>query len=64
MPNVLSPKDLDSRPDNMDETVLSSDHCLILVTLGPIRKLMIDSYNLIDVHGSRSYHCIMHQRCK
>ena len=22
--NVLSPRDLDSRPDNMDETVLSS----------------------------------------
>ena len=24
MPNVLSPRDLVSRPDNMDETVLSS----------------------------------------
>ena len=24
MPNVLSPRELDSRPDNMDETVLSS----------------------------------------
>ena len=24
MPNVLSPRDLSSRPDNMDETVLSS----------------------------------------
>ena len=22
MPNVLSPRDLDSRPDNIDETVL------------------------------------------
>ena len=25
-PNVLSPRDLVSRPDNMDETVLSSSH--------------------------------------
>ena len=25
MPNVLSPRDLVSRPDNMDETVLSSE---------------------------------------
>ena len=24
MPNVLSPRELDARPDNMDETVLSS----------------------------------------
>ena len=24
MPNVLSPRELDSRPDNMDETLLSS----------------------------------------
>ena len=26
MPNVLSPRDLVSRPDNMDETVLSSSY--------------------------------------
>ena len=26
VPNVLSPKDLVSRPDNMDETVQSSSH--------------------------------------
>ena len=30
VPNVLSPKDLVSRPDNMDETVLSSIACLKL----------------------------------
>ena len=29
VPNVLSPRDLDSRPDNMDKTVLSSLHVLI-----------------------------------
>ena len=23
MPNVLSPRDIDSRPDNMDETIIS-----------------------------------------
>ena len=28
MPNVLSPRELDSRPDNMDETVLSSSSIL------------------------------------
>ena len=32
MPNVLSPRDLVSRPDNMDETVLSS-HVLYFVLL-------------------------------
>ena len=30
MPNVLSPRDLVSRPDNINETVLSS-HCALIV---------------------------------
>ena len=30
MPNVLSPRDLVSRPDNMDETVLSSSSSSML----------------------------------
>ena len=29
MPNVLSPRDLASRPDNMDETVLHTNHIAI-----------------------------------
>ena len=36
MPNVLSPRDLVSRPDNMDETVLSS--------WGPVREFPTCSY--------------------
>ena len=31
MPNVLSPRDLVSRPDNMDETVLSSSCAAIFI---------------------------------
>ena len=31
VPNVLSPRDLVSRPDNMDETVLSSRDCTIYI---------------------------------
>ena len=30
VPNVLSPRDLVSRPDNMDETVLSSEKVVVL----------------------------------
>ena len=30
VPNVLSPRDLVSRPDNMDETVLSSSNIHII----------------------------------
>ena len=30
VPNVLSPRDLVSRPDNMDETILSSSSSLCL----------------------------------
>ena len=29
VPNVLSPRDLSSRPDNMDETELSSHLCIL-----------------------------------
>ena len=32
VPNVLSPRDLVSRPDNMDETVLSSFAYLYILT--------------------------------
>ena len=46
MPNVLSPRDLVSRPDNMDETVLSlsrkqflhSFHALGLPCIDPIQE--------------------------
>ena len=31
MPNVLSPRDLVSRPDNMDETVVSSSMVFVLL---------------------------------
>ena len=33
MPNVLSPRDLFSRPENMDETVLSSQHGVVLLEI-------------------------------
>ena len=32
MPNVLGPRDLVSRPDNMDETVLLSSRSLLVFT--------------------------------
>ena len=39
MPNVLSPRDLVSRPDNMDESVLSS-HSLFCVLPGQ-KQMMV-----------------------
>ena len=48
MPNVLSPRDLFSRPDNMDETVLSS--CLNLL----LRSLNVaDGFPVTQVHKSQ-----------
>ena len=36
VPNVLSPRDLVSRPDNMDETVLSSSYTKINIFLSSL----------------------------
>ena len=40
MPNVFSPRDLVSRPDNMDETVLHTNESVILNVLQfPMKKI-------------------------
>ena len=44
MPNVLSPRDLASRPDNMDETVLFTQNVVIInVIIGTRMNMKLGS---------------------
>ena len=63
MPNVLSPRDLVSRPDNMDETVLSSSHrsCQdnVYTKFGPfcqfVLKTLSKNQNLTSIKGRKPF---------
>ena len=53
MPNVLSPRDVVSRPGNMDETVLSSSSdFLSLVAKDACNSAVLLAYFCTDIHGS------------
>ena len=59
MPNVLSPRDLVSRPDNMDETVLSSylRNMLLLLFVSKNDKFLMKIYDngLRDIQQNKNW---------
>ena len=57
VPNVLSPRDLVSRPDNMDETILSSYLSLTFIIHGNQQNLSISNMTFV---GLVVFHILFH----